>query len=165
MVLRQRGDEFRRGQRGASAVEFALVLPVLVMLVFGIFEFGRVFAQDLALSNGAREGGRAAVAGENPDSGAGPLTCSEIYQRVRQAATTVGVTPGNVTVVVSVNGSTVCSSATAPASSVLPCSGTSGGATLEVSATYQTSLDIPLVLSNSVTLDREGVFRCEYQDA
>ena len=49
----------RRGrlarERGASAVEFALIVPVLLMLVFGIIGFGIIFAQQLSLGNSARQ--------------------------------------------------------------------------------------------------------------
>lgn len=44
--------------RGAAAVELALVLPLLLALLFGIFEFGRLFYTQIALSNAAREGAR-----------------------------------------------------------------------------------------------------------
>jgi Flp pilus assembly protein TadG len=50
---RRAGDE-----RGASAVEFALVLPVLILLVIGIVEFGRGFQVSGTLSAAAREGVR-----------------------------------------------------------------------------------------------------------
>jgi Flp pilus assembly protein TadG len=42
-------------QRGASAVEFALVVPLLLMLLLGIVEFGRVFNVQLQLTAAARE--------------------------------------------------------------------------------------------------------------
>jgi Flp pilus assembly protein TadG len=47
-----------RGERGASAVEFALVVPVLILLVLGIAEFGRGFQVQGTLSAAAREGVR-----------------------------------------------------------------------------------------------------------
>lgn len=43
---------------GAAAVEFALVLPVLILLVFGIMEFGLVFNRWLSVTHAAREGVR-----------------------------------------------------------------------------------------------------------
>jgi len=52
-----------RGQDGASAVEFALVLPVLALLLFGIIQFGLVFLQTQGLEGAAREGGRVASVG------------------------------------------------------------------------------------------------------
>jgi Flp pilus assembly protein TadG len=49
---------FRRREGGATAVEFAVTLPILVVLVFGIIAFGFGFARWVALTNGAREGAR-----------------------------------------------------------------------------------------------------------
>lgn len=46
------------GERGAAAVEFALVVPVLLVLVFGIVEYSRAFNAQSALSDAAREGAR-----------------------------------------------------------------------------------------------------------
>ncbi len=52
--------------RGAVAVEMAIVLPLLTALVFGIIDFGRIFNAEIQLSQGAREGVRlAALAGGN----------------------------------------------------------------------------------------------------
>lgn len=50
----------RRGSRehGASAVEFALVLPILVVLVFGIVTFGLTFFRWQAVQSAAREAAR-----------------------------------------------------------------------------------------------------------
>lgn len=48
----------RRRERGAAAVEFALVLPVLLLLVLGLVEFSRVYNIQISLSNAAREGAR-----------------------------------------------------------------------------------------------------------
>jgi Flp pilus assembly protein TadG len=54
---------------GAAAVEFALILPVLVLLIFAIVDFGRMLSTKIAVTEAAREGARAAaVAG--PDEAA-----------------------------------------------------------------------------------------------
>lgn len=45
---------------GANAVEFALVLPVLVLLLIGIMQFGQAFSAYLAVTHAAREGARLA---------------------------------------------------------------------------------------------------------
>lgn len=50
-----------RGERGASLVEFALVAPLLFLLIFGIIEFGWGFSQYLDTRHGAREGARLAA--------------------------------------------------------------------------------------------------------
>jgi hypothetical protein len=48
----------RRQERGAVAVEFALVLPILLTLVFGIIELGRLCNAQIVLSNAARKAAR-----------------------------------------------------------------------------------------------------------
>jgi Flp pilus assembly pilin Flp len=50
----------RRGEDGAAAVEFALVLPVLVLLLFGIIEFGMTFRDSLTVTSATRSGVRTA---------------------------------------------------------------------------------------------------------
>lgn len=47
-----------KSERGAVAVEFALLAPVLIMLVLGIMEFSRAYNVQLLLSTAAREGVR-----------------------------------------------------------------------------------------------------------
>jgi Flp pilus assembly protein TadG len=51
----------KSGQRGASLVEFAILAPLLIMLLFGIVEFAWIFAQNLDVRHGAREGARLAA--------------------------------------------------------------------------------------------------------
>ncbi|GAA2037137.1 hypothetical protein GCM10009819_22170 [Agromyces tropicus] len=58
----------RRNERGAAAVEFALIIPVLVLLVLGIMEFSRLYNQQISLSNAARAASR--VMAISNDSGA-----------------------------------------------------------------------------------------------
>jgi len=57
---------FRETQKSQALIEFALVSPVLILLVFGIIDIGRaVFYYD-TLSHAVREGARAAVAASSP---------------------------------------------------------------------------------------------------
>jgi Flp pilus assembly protein TadG len=46
------------GQRGQATVELVLMTPLLLVLIFILFEFGRVFGSWLIITNGAREGAR-----------------------------------------------------------------------------------------------------------
>lgn len=68
-----------RNEKGASAVEFALVLPIFIMLVFGIFQFGIAFNNWIAITHAAREGARLAVVGQYDE------------QRVRDSAPSVAI--------------------------------------------------------------------------
>jgi TadE-like protein len=47
---------FRRGERGQSAVELALALPVLLLTLMGALDFGRAFFAYVSITNAAREG-------------------------------------------------------------------------------------------------------------
>lgn len=56
---------FRRDDHGAAAVEMALVLPILILLVGGIIDFGFAFNTQVSLTHAAREGVRVeAVTGD-----------------------------------------------------------------------------------------------------
>ena len=56
----------RHDERGASAVEFALLLPVLILILFGIVEFGLAFYTQQVLTNASREGARAGIVQQIP---------------------------------------------------------------------------------------------------
>lgn len=62
----------RRDQRGQALTELALVLPILVLLVFGIVELGTAFNHAMTISAATREAARAAGAFVN---GGGTLGC------------------------------------------------------------------------------------------
>ncbi len=48
----------RRRSRGQELVEFALVLPLLILILFGAIDLGRVFHAAITITNAAREGAR-----------------------------------------------------------------------------------------------------------
>jgi hypothetical protein len=60
------------GQKGGAAVEFAFVLPLLLIFVFGIIEFSILFYNKAMMTNASREGARAGivfVTDPDPDNG------------------------------------------------------------------------------------------------
>lgn len=72
--------------RGATAVEMAIVLPVLVALAFGIIDFSRIFNAELQISQAAREGARlAALANGGTD-----YTKTDVRNRALAAAPAPG---------------------------------------------------------------------------
>ncbi|BCW55413.1 hypothetical protein StoSoilB19_27870 [Arthrobacter sp. StoSoilB19] len=56
----------RSSERGAAAVEFAIVVPVLVMLLLGIMEFSRAYNAQASLSAAARESVRVMAISNDP---------------------------------------------------------------------------------------------------
>lgn len=125
----------RASDSGASMAEFALLLPLLVMVLFGIIEFGIAFTKAQAIEAAAREGARLASIESS--------TVSDIETRVNEALTGISMSGPPV---VSVD--QVCNDR--PGESV----------TVGVSTDH--IINIPLVLSNySVTLNGQAVFRCE----
>ncbi|MEN1760996.1 TadE family protein [Anoxynatronum sibiricum] len=65
-------------ENGQSLVELALILPIIVLLLFGTVEFGRVFYSYITVTSGVREGVRVAAIGKND---------AEIEARIREAVT------------------------------------------------------------------------------
>jgi Flp pilus assembly protein TadG len=63
---------------GASAVEFAIILPLLILFLFGIIEFSILFYDKAVITNASREGARAGIVYRHPD----PVTEAEIQQVV-----------------------------------------------------------------------------------
>jgi Flp pilus assembly protein TadG len=59
VILHLRGKHASPSQQGQSAVEIALMLPVLLILLFGIIVSAFIFYASIQVSNAAREGARA----------------------------------------------------------------------------------------------------------
>jgi hypothetical protein len=71
MSLLKVSKMIRRGNnKGASAVEFALLLLPLVLIVFGIIEFGLIMYNQQMLTNASREGARMGIIYRSPRPGA-----------------------------------------------------------------------------------------------
>ena len=55
------------GQKGVSAIEFAILLPLLVVILFGIIEFSILFYDKAVITNASREGAREGIVRRNPE--------------------------------------------------------------------------------------------------
>ncbi len=163
----------RSGDQGASAVEFALVVPLLIVLVFGIIDFGVIFAQQLSLNNAVRQGARSAVVAGNTAQ----QTCAQVVTGVRGAAAqTIAMDTTDIDVTVrtqSADGSTIrttaCGSGANPGGSTRVCANSSrnDGTTdsILVDATYPASFIVPFPVpgfSPTITLRSRAVYRCEF---
>jgi Flp pilus assembly protein TadG len=140
-----------RDQRGQAMVEMALVMPILIMVILGIFEFGRVYNYQLTLTNAVREGARFAAVGPfvdttpNVETGTSTPVKTEISNRVK--AYSVGLTSANVTVTTKFQGSTT--------SARLP------GSSAEVAATYSVTVKIPFMTTQTFNIHSTAIMRVE----
>jgi Flp pilus assembly protein TadG len=121
-----------RSDRGAAAVEFALILPLLILLLMGIVQFGRVLNTQITLTGAAREGVRV-MAIQDDAVAARAATI--------QAAPSLNppLAPGEIAV-------SGCSSGPYPS--------------YTVTATRTVSYSIPLWGQLTIPLNGEGVMRC-----
>lgn len=73
----------RRDERGATAVEFALVAPILFILTLGVIEAGALLTASSALEAAVHEGARAGITGFAPD---GVTRAAYVENTIRQHA-------------------------------------------------------------------------------
>jgi Flp pilus assembly protein TadG len=85
-----------KSQKGAVAVEFALVLPLLLLLVFGVLEFGLIMSAKGVITHASREGARLGVVYCNPRKTPAEITaCVQAYLNTAGIYdATINVTPG-----------------------------------------------------------------------
>jgi Flp pilus assembly protein TadG len=77
------GKDRARSEDGVALVEFALVLPVLALLLFGMLDFGKAFNYWIDETHLANEGARLAAVNRNPAASGGSL-----QEYIRDQATT-----------------------------------------------------------------------------
>ena len=58
----------KTNEHGQSLVELALVLPLIVVVLFGIMEFGQIFQAYLTITSASREGARTAITGSTNEA-------------------------------------------------------------------------------------------------
>ena len=123
----------RREERGSVVVEFALVVPIIVLLLFGMIEFGRGYNAKIELTSAVREGARKVALGSDA---------------ALATSTTKGAAPGLTADNIAVTVLETCGTNPPPT------------ANARVRATYPFHYDIPLFRSATVTLTVTGVMRC-----
>jgi len=91
----------RAAEHGGALAELAMVIPLMLSLLLVIFDFGQGFLAYISVSNGARDGARAAMLYEEA------CTHSSVQPQVELAATN-GASPYTVTVTVTVPATGQC---------------------------------------------------------
>jgi Flp pilus assembly protein TadG len=83
----------RSGSRtGVAAVEFAILAPLILTLLMGLWEVGRLVEMQQVLTNAAREGGRAAATGQ--------MTNTQVQAVITQYLAADGFPTGNVVITI-----------------------------------------------------------------
>jgi len=134
--------------RGAAMVEFALLLPLLLLLLFGIIDFGRALNAQITITQAAREGARLAA-----------LNLPNVTSRTQAAAT--GLSGVGVTIV------TACPAG--PSGPPPPPPPGSANADVKVSYTFKFITPIGAIArlfgksgpGSPLTLTADGVMPCE----
>lgn len=80
-----------RGERGQAIVETALVLPILMLILLGLFDFGRAVYAFNTISNAARDGARIAIVDQRSDPDGVSLAAIEAANQ----ATALGLDPAD----------------------------------------------------------------------
>jgi Flp pilus assembly protein TadG len=151
---------------GASAVEFAIVASVLLMVLFGTIQFGIAYNRYQGLNAAAREGARVGSLQNT--------TVDTIRSRVLSSLSIIDPTnfsssytcPGTLNtdqgcIEVSQQDTTSGNYTVLTSGTAVPCDPSHSTANLKVSATYKTLVQIPLWKSASVTMSGDGIFKCE----
>ncbi|MGZ8375786.1 MAG: TadE/TadG family type IV pilus assembly protein [Gemmatirosa sp.] len=89
---------FLRGERGAAAVEFAIVVPVLLTLVLAIIDFGRLMYVTASLTAAVRDGARLAAVQVDPTAGASLTAVRTRVKTAFQANGGAALTDGQITI-------------------------------------------------------------------
>lgn len=123
-------------QSGQSLVEFALILPILLLLIMGIIEFGFIMNSYLTIQNASREGARIGIVG-----------AADLDIRNRVLSDSPNLQAADLTI------------------NITPEEGSRGpGDTITVAVTYNYHLVTPIIsslLNNSLVLNAQTSMRIE----
>ncbi|MCR3921642.1 MAG: pilus assembly protein [Firmicutes bacterium] len=129
------GLKWLKNQKGQAIVESALVVPIILLLLLGMVEMGRVTNAYLVVTHAARHGARYGAVGATND---------EIIERIIDVATPLN--PAELTIV------------------IMPETGRAAGGDIQVSVTYPVQLITPVVeslISNPFPVKSEITMRIE----
>jgi Flp pilus assembly protein TadG len=126
-------------ERGAVAAEFAVILPLLMLLVVGIIQFGIYFNNRQGLQAAAREGARIASISSS--------TSTDVTNRVSSAMGGVGIPAGSWTVTINPTGTQPCLNRS--------------GQPVTVTVRAPQRISVPFWTTKVVTVTGTGVFQCE----
>ena len=150
-----------RSDRGAALVEFALIVPLLSIFLFGIVQFGIVYDKQQSMNSAAREGARIGAVKET--------LIAEVNTRAKETYRNTA-SPGVDPVVLVLGGITAKPTATPPvvasktpvASGKGPCGSTSPKYDyVRVEVTTPHDITIPFLGVRKVNVHSEAEFRCE----
>jgi Flp pilus assembly protein TadG len=126
----------KRGENGQAMVEFALILPILILILCGIIDFGWIFGNQVVLSNATRESAR--YMAMNYDSTATLAANKAVAVDVLDDLVPPAVIPADMTVtfsaVVGTDSTSITVGATYPLKVLTPLVGVILGNTFTISA-------------------------------
>jgi hypothetical protein len=169
----EKGVEMRRlgDERGASAVEFAIIASLLFMILFGTIQFGITFNRYQSLQSAGREGARLGSLTQT--------TRAQILDRVKESVSIIPATafagtancPTNINSIPLEDACINLLRRQAPGSTPVelsgagdqPCSGSQPGTnkSVIVQVYYRIEIQIPLWTSPQMTIGGSGEFKCE----
>lgn len=138
-------------------MEFAIVLPLLVLFVFGIIQFGLAFFRAQGMEAAVREGGRVAAIG---------LDGEDIYAAVRNGVGLVPIAPDHVEVCITdvEAGDELCGTTSSDLSGYTGCASETVRVAARVTNPDAYGLMIPFGPMTSLDFASEAHFRCEVFD-
>ena len=145
----------RESERGVVTVEFALIMPLLLVLVFGVIEFGVMLNRDMIIGNASRDGARAASLNASYAEVRNGVT-----QELTQSRVPTGAATTSIDICILVPPASTCSNM----SETDYAAAATSGKTVVVKVAYEHSFMTPIIssfLGDSVSLQQITQMRVE----